>query len=245
MTYIFLAAGRGTRLHPLTLKHPKSLYKLDQNTTVLQRMVHLIKKNDLNAKIVVVVGFMADAVRKELQDVTFVYNPFYSVTNSIASLWFAREYLDGEDDVTIFNGDIVMEERLVKEVVCRFVERPIVLLDSSIKKDGDYNVQVNGDRVLVMSKSLDRYFGEYAGVTKLNPAAAVEVRQEIELMVESEMYEQWYEDALVQMIFQRNFELCYKDVSEYDWTEVDNVSDFIFAQRIHQNKKKHGGLEEK
>ena len=46
MKYIFMVAGKGTRLHPLTLKHPKSIYKLDENTTLLQRMVQLIKKYD-------------------------------------------------------------------------------------------------------------------------------------------------------------------------------------------------------
>ncbi len=29
MKYIFMVAGKGTRLQPLTLKHPKSMYKLD------------------------------------------------------------------------------------------------------------------------------------------------------------------------------------------------------------------------
>ena len=39
MKYIFLVAGKGTRLYPLTLKHPKSMYKLDENVTILYRMV--------------------------------------------------------------------------------------------------------------------------------------------------------------------------------------------------------------
>ena len=39
-----MVAGKGSRLHPLTLKHPKSMYKLDEDMTLLQRMVMLIKK---------------------------------------------------------------------------------------------------------------------------------------------------------------------------------------------------------
>ena len=56
MKYIFLVAGKGSRLHPLTLEHPKSMFKLDENTTLLQRMVKLLKKNDPEADIVVVTG---------------------------------------------------------------------------------------------------------------------------------------------------------------------------------------------
>ena len=86
MKYIFLVAGKGTRLHPLTLKHPKSMYKLDENTTLLQRMVSVIKKHDLEADVVVVTGHMHKNIESQLEGVTFVYNPFYEVTNSIASL---------------------------------------------------------------------------------------------------------------------------------------------------------------
>lgn len=239
MIYIFLAAGKGTRLHPLTLQHPKSLYRLDKDTSVLQRMVSLLKKYDALAKIVIVTGFMADMLQAEIDEVKFIHNPFYAVTNSIASLWFARDYLAANEDVTIINGDIVMEEKLISEVICKKVLKPTVLLDSSIKINGDYNVQVNGDKVLVMSKELNEYSGEYAGVAKLPPDSALDVKNEIEIMMKTEMYDQWYENALVQMIFQRNFELYYQDISSYHWTEVDNVGDFLLAKKIHQNSFGH------
>ena len=232
MTYIFLVAGKGLRLHPLTLKHPKSLYKLDENTTILQRMINLIKKYDKNAEIIVVTGFMSNSIKEQIDGAIFIDNPFYGVTNSIASLWFAKDYLDKEN-VTIINGDIVMAEDLVQDVLCKSVVSPFVLLDSSIKTDGDYNVQVTQDKVLVMSKELDEYYGEYAGVSKLNNQSAILLRNEVQLMVQEGMYDQWYEDALVQMIFRNNFNLYYKDISEYSWTEVDCVSDLFYAKRIH------------
>lgn len=235
MIYIFLAAGKGTRLHPLTLQHPKSLYKLDNHTSVLQRMVKLIKKHDAQATMVIVTGFMANILNDEIKDVIFVHNPFYAITNSIASLWFAREFLSRDEQVTIINGDIVMEERLIQTVICQASNRPLVLVDSSVKVDGDYNIQVNNDQVLVMSKELDSYYGEYAGVTKLDPASANELKQEIEAMVGLGMHDQWYENALVQMIFQRNFLLYYQDISDFAWTEVDSVSDLLLAKKIHQN----------
>lgn len=231
MTYIFLVAGKGSRLHPLTLQYPKSLYKLDKNTTVLKRMVNLIKKHDKDANIVVVVGFMNETIKSELQDVIFVDNPFYEVTNSIASVWFAKEYLN--DDVVLINGDIVMEEKLVKDIVCARAEVPKVCIDSSIKSDGDYNVQVNGSKILVMSKELDEYYGEYAGVTRLDKESALKLKNCVSNMVESGMYDQWYENALVQMIFNEDFQLYYDDIRDYKWTEVDCVSDMLLAKQIH------------
>ncbi|MEG2930006.1 MAG: hypothetical protein RR846_10730 [Oscillospiraceae bacterium] len=232
MTYIFLVAGRGTRLQPLTLKNSKSLYKLDKNTTVLQRMVKLIKEFDKSAEIVVVVGFMAKDIKKKLEGVVFIDNPFYGVTNSIASLWFAKEYLD-RDNVTIINGDIVMSRELVSKIVCAKTDKPTVLIDSSIKNNGDYNVEIKGEKVLVMSKELDEYYGEYAGVTKLDRSSANILKEKMIEMVEDGMYDQWYENALVQLIFDDDFALYHKDISEFQWTEVDKVGDMLLAKKIH------------
>ena len=79
MKYIFLMAGKGSRLHPLTLSYPKSLYKLDKDTSILKRMVSLIKKYDAEAEIIVVVGFMCEKIMEEVSGVQFLYNPFYEV----------------------------------------------------------------------------------------------------------------------------------------------------------------------
>lgn len=232
MKYIFLAAGKGTRLQPLTLKHPKSMFKLDKDTTVIKRMVNLIKKFDPEADVVAVTGHMHKSIENEVEGVSFVYNPFYEVTNSIASLWFAKEHLD-VDNVVLIDGDIVMSEKLIKEVVCQPVNRPTVLLDSSIKSDGDYNVEVSGEHVLVMSKELEAYYGEYAGMTKLDGRSAQLMKAEMEIMIEEGYYDQWYENVLVQMIFKSDFELYYKDIADYEWTEVDCVGDLIHAKNIH------------
>ncbi len=235
MVYIILAAGTGSRLHPITLKHPKTLFSLDDGTTILQRMVGLIKSLDAEAKIAIVCGFQHQLLKKYVSGVQWIYNPFYEVTNSLASLWFAKEFLL-QGEVTILNGDIVMDKNLMQEIVIKNTDVPMVLMDSSIK-DGDYNVQVENDKVVVMSKALTHYTGEYAGVTKLDKESAKQLHSKICEMVEDGRYKTWYEDALVQMIFEENFSLYTMDISAYEWTEVDSVDDLLYAKRIHEKEK--------
>ena len=233
MTYIILSAGKGVKLQPLTLNHPKSLYKLDDKTTILQRLARKIRKFDAEAEIVVVVGYMYKQIQKELEDdnVKFVHNPFYSITSSMGSLWFANDYLQREN-VTIINGDIVASDELLKEVVCQHTDYPCVLLDSSHKDTNKYNVQVQGDFVCVMSKHLTEYLGNYASITKLDAVSSRFLLEQLNQMVNEEMYNLFFEDALVQMVFQKNFELYYKDIKDYKWTEVDCVDDLLIARQI-------------
>ena len=232
MTYIILAAGKGANLQPLTLKTPKSLYRLHQDLTVLQKMTRSIRAYDSNAEIVVVAGFMYSVVVKELEkeNAVIVRNPFYAQTGSIASLWFARKYLE-RDNVTILNSDIVAEDRLFEEVISQKTKKPYVLIDSG-RKDGKYNVQIEGDSVCVMSKSLSDYYAMYASVTKLDAVSARFLAEEIDDMINQEMYDLLYEDALTQMIFSNDFRLYFKDIAGYKWTEIDTVNDLIHAKEI-------------
>lgn len=239
MTYIILSAGKGAKLQPLTLNHPKSLYKLDDKTTILQRLVRMIRKFDAEAEIVVVVGYMYKQIKRELVDdnVKFVHNPFYSVTSSMGSLWFAKDYLQREN-VTIINGDIVTSDKLLRDVLCQHTDYPCVLVDSTHRDANKYNVQVQGELVCVMSKNLTDYMGNYASVTKLDAVSARFLLEQLNKMVNDEMYNLFFEDALVQMIFQKNFELYYKDIKEYKWTEVDCVDDLLKARQIQAESEK-------
>lgn len=239
MTYIILVAGQGRNLQPLTLSRPKTLYKLDGNTTVLQRLVRSIRKYDKAAEVVVVVGFMYKHIKKELEDdnVMFVHNPFYEATSSMGSLWFAKDYLQREN-VTIINGDIVMSDNLMNDVICSHTDVPYVLIDST-KTDGNkYNVQIQGEKVCVMSKNLTEFIGNYASVVKLDAVSSRFVLEQLDLMVNEGMYNLFFEDSLVQMIFDKNFELYYKDIKDYQWTEVDSVDDLLKARQIQVESEK-------
>ena len=75
-------------------------------------------------------------------------------------------------------------------------------------------------------------------MTKLDRASALLMREEMNSMIEEGFYDQWYENALVQLIFKNNFKLYYTDICNYEWTEVDSVNDLLLAKKIHIQEKK-------
>ena len=235
MTYIILAAGKGNNLQPLTLKYAKTSYKLDEETTVLQRMVRSIRHADKNAEIVVVVGYKAEEIKKELdgENVIFVMNPFYEVTNSISSVWFARDYLEREN-VAIVHGDAVFSDDIVSSYLTVPTDHPYVLVDSSYVRLGAYNAVTRGDQVLVMSKKLEHFTAKYCCMTKLDPVSSRLLKEEIDSMINGNMYDQFFEDSLVQMIMFHDFQLFCKDIAGRKWAEVDTVDDLLTAQEIHR-----------
>lgn len=235
MTYIILAAGKGRNLQPLTLKYAKTSYKLDGETTVLQRMVRSIRRSDKNAEIVVVVGYKADDVKQELEgeNVKFVMNPFYEVTNSISSVWFARDYLEREN-VAIVHGDVVFSDEIIASYLTVPTDYPYVLIDSSFVRPGAYNVVNQGDQVLVMSNKLENFSAKYCCMTKLDPVSSRLLKQEVDSMIKENMYDQYFEDSLVQMIMFHDLQLFCADIAGLKWAEVDSVDDLLKAQEIHR-----------
>ena len=239
MTYIILAAGKGNNLQPLTLKYAKTSYKLDEETTVLQRMVRSIRTADKNAEIVVVIGYKADDVKTELdgENVKFVMNPFYEVTNSISSVWFARDYLEREN-VAIVHGDVVFSDEIIDSYLTVPTDYPYVLVDSSYVRPGAYNAVIHGDQVLVMSKKLENFTAKYCCMTKLDPVSSRLLKQEVDGMINGNMYDQYFEDSLVQMIMCHDFQLFCVDIAGKKWAEVDTVDDLLTAQEIHRGLTK-------
>lgn len=233
MNYLILAAGLGTRLHPYTRNYPKSMLKLGNDKCALQNTIDSIKKYDSTANITTVVGFNQDIIKSTISGCNFIDNPFYKVTNSIASVWFAKELLN--DDITIINADVVFEDSLWQKIIS--TNLPVfVCIDSSIKQDGDYNVQVIDDNVILMSKELKEYFGEYAGITKLNKENAQILKFEINEMVKDGFYNEWYENAVVQTILNNKMVVKYLDIQEYNWAELDTINDLFVARQMTKVK---------
>jgi choline kinase len=233
MNAIILAAGMGTRLRPFTETLPKSMLMLGKNETIIGRTIRQLEMR-IDGQIVVATGYMKDKFSCYSDHCTLVHNPFYGVTNSIASLWFCREYLN--DDVFLINGDVVLEDKLF-DFILGHQNEGFVCVDHSRAKEGDYNVAINADHIVMMSKELTNPDAEYAGVTLLKKDAARALCTCVESLVENDQINEWYENALVHMILHDDFKLNYLDISQYQWTEVDCADDFLRARIIYEQEK--------
>lgn len=238
MQYIILAAGVGSRLYPYTKNMPKCMVKVDKNETVAERAIRLINTFDANATITMVLGFQYQTIMELLEGkCNFVVNPFFKVTNSIASLWFAKDVLKKGEPTVVLNADIVFSKKFAQEI-CAIPTESSIYYDSSIQSHGDYNVQELDDYMVVMGKELEQYSGEYVGITKYPAKDLPSLLYEIETMVHDELYDQWYENALVQMSLNNILKFKTIDSADYDWSEIDSISNLLKIREIIKSEEK-------
>jgi choline kinase len=223
MKVFVLAAGVGTRISRIAQGKPKCLLEMG-GRTLIRQMVDRMHRFGLD-DITLVTGYKHEMIERELGDrVAYRHNPFYHVTNSIASLWFARDLLQG--DVLISNGDLFYEDSLLEAALAD--RREVVMLaDTTRIKGADYRFQFDGDRIAGYGKEIpdEATDGEYVGIASIRASFLPQFSRRLEELIAQQETGKWWEDVLYSYIPQ-GVPIRYRDVAGSFWAEVDYVEDY-------------------
>ena len=240
MRGIVLAAGGGTRLHPLTEALPKTLLEVDGRRTILDRCVANLAEAGLD-HVVVVAGHAAERIHDVIDelatthevDIEVVFNPRFETANNAYSLWWVREHL--RDGALIVNGDTLHPSSVEDTLLAVRGQAPIILAIDAAKTLADEEMKVeldHGGGMQRISKQLDprTAAGEYIGVALIEPDAVVRLADALE-RTWSEDPGRWYEDG-----FQRYVDdggrIGTAPIGAVDWVEVDDHDDLARARAM-------------
>lgn len=236
MKAIVMAAGRGTRISRHIDGKPKCTVPLDEERTLIEYEVDLLLKRGIN-DITIVLGYRGDAIRSVLKSrsIKYVENPFFDVTNSIASLWFARAELMGADRFLIMNGDVFLSEHAL-DIVVEETRSPVLFYDTSRKAEADYKFFCDGDHIIKYGKnlSLEETSGEYVGCATIGNEFIDQFTDRLNSLIASQNHGMWWEDVLYSMAAERP--VLAKNIDGAFWGEVDYIEDYL---RIQEYYKEH------
>ena len=232
-----MAAGIGKRLYALNINKPKCLINIG-STTLIRRSVNLIVSKGIS-DITVVVGYKSDLIRNELNnDVAYFENPDFHKTNSIKSLWYAKDIL--EDDVLLLNGDLYYEHDILDYAINQ--TNPVVMLADSTRIDNaDYRFGFSGNQINRFGKHLSNQEtdGEYIGIVRIDKSFIKTFKKALEEMITSGKSNIWWEDVLYSFI-ENNIPIHYFDVAGTFWSEVDTLQDYNYLQNWIANQDTPG-----
>ncbi len=229
MKVLIMAAGRGTRISRHIQGKPKCCVEFE-GEPLIHRSVRLLTEMKIG-EIGIVTGYQSGEVLKAIHNiqVAHFYNPFFDVTNSIASLWFARNFFSTADDMIIMNGDLFIEKGLIDSIVNERI-LPVFLADSSRIEDADYRFQWEDNRLVKYGKEIpnDETTGEYVGIGKIDKRFILQFINKLDEMINAQQSSKWWEDILYSFIG-TGTDIYIKDIKGIFWAEVDYIEDF---QRI-------------
>ena len=158
MKAVILAAGMGTRLGTLIPKPLTSL--IDERTIMDIQIANIAELIGIN-NIFAVVGYKKELIMEKFPEITFVYNPAYTHTNTAKSLLTALNKID--DDVVWINGDVFFEIEALRKLLTS--DQSAILVDT--KKCGDEEIKYTldkSDNITELSKQVKNGVGEAVGM---------------------------------------------------------------------------------
>lgn len=230
---ILMAAGVGSRISAHTNKPKSTLAVSDDNDTIIAHTLRMLQSNDF--KINLIVGYRKDSVKAQLEgyEVNYFENPYYRITNSIASLWFAKdaliEAMENGQEVILGNADVFWGTELLEKILSD--EHDCTMLaDSHRVEVGDYFFNVDDNGILVANGkqlALEDRNCEYVGIAKISSAFLPTFIEHLDKLIWNEDYNMWWEDVLYS--FKNESPVHVLDVEGRFWGEVDTLEDY---QRI-------------
>ncbi len=236
MRAILMAAGIGSRLSVKPSK-PKCLWELGGEPLIV-KTIRMLTENGFDVHLIV--GFKHEMIEEALRDypVTFHYNPFFRVTNSLGSLWFAREALAGDEDTILGNADVYWEKPLLDKMLASDYDA-LMLGDVERVESGDYFFLTDENGCITdygKQLPLERRTCEYVGLCRLKKEFIPGFRDRLDKLVNEEQYNLWWENVL--------YENCHEypvhvlDVEGAFWGEIDYMQDYNRIQDYVNSKQK-------
>ena len=230
---ILMAAGRGTRISREVDGDCKCTLDIG-GISLIRHTVEMLL--DANIEVHLAVGYNKYSIMDSLAGlpVTFHENAFYSLTNSLASLWFAKDALAG-NVVILGNADVYWERQLLHALLAD--KRDCVMLcDSSRVEQGDYLFNVVDDAIVAYGKGMDcrQANCEYVGLAMIRGEMIAKCRERLLQMIEWQRVTDWWEQVLYSMTSERK--IWAKDIVGTFWAEIDFIEDY---NRILEYRKTH------
>lgn len=224
---VILAAGRSSRLYPLTLNIPKCLLKFG-NKRIIDFQIEALHQIGIE-DVLVVVGYRGDEIRKALANKARFreYDKFES-TNNLHTLWSVRDELD-EGFICLFS-DVLFDTKIIRGVhqseddFCMAVDTGRVLEGTMRVQIADGILNGIGSQIPVARGS-----GNFIGIAGFSQHGARMLCKQMKEMVSNHLQD--YYTMAVNALAQKGIRIGYFDVAGLKWAEIDTLKDLESARK--------------
>lgn len=234
MRAVILAAGRGTRIEPMTHGLPKCLLTFGDRTILDYQIGALWAAGVSEIGIVIghngsrIVEHIAHTYGHRLDSFHFIHNPEFATTNNIYSLWLAREWAEPCDFLCL-NADVLCHPDILLPAVA--AKKPVSMIVDPDWREETMKVIIRNGHVVCMSKAIsrDEYSATYIGITAFSREITMPLFREIGTMVSEGRVNEFF-NAAVQRLIGSGLRVEFTLTRALPWAEIDDVADLRFAR---------------
>lgn len=246
MNLIILAAGRGTRLHPLTEDRPKCAVEID-GRSILDWQVDAAAASGID-DVVVVGGHEIDRLRSRT-DIRLLENEEFASTNMVATL--ARAEAAFGTGFVMSYGDIVYEHGVLEQLLSFSDDHPVaVVVDTQWREywqerfddpltDAESLRLASDGRILELGQrvtDIDEIEAQYIGLVRFTASGVSVLRDALARLREAEVagrptgrsFSTMYMTDLLQLLIDDGHAVTAVPI-QGGWAEIDTLHDLTVA----------------
>lgn len=228
MDAVIVAAGAGTRMMPLTSDTHKCLLAVNGRPIIDYSLAALREQGIKH--ITMVTGHQDHQVRQALSGSVdrFVTNPFYRITNNMASLWMAGKAM--QEDFLYLHADLLYHPG----ILAMFMARPFSFASICVEEKDRFigeemKVGREGDHLILGKEIPDRRaMGEFIGIAAFKKDHFHNFFDIMTRMLSNEGYNSYFAEAVA--IASSTYQVEVVSFSGIPWIEVDTEEDLARAR---------------
>ena len=230
---IIMAAGKGTRMHPITEKIPKPLIRV-HGKRMIDTIIDTLHENGIY-EIYVVIGYLKEAFQNlpnEVKGVTLIENPYFDTCNNISSLYVAKDYISNaiiiDGDQIITDSTILFTEFINSGYNCVWQENDskewMLTLDDRFK-------------VLSCSRNGGNHAWQLYGISRWTTEDGMKLKELLELEFKEKKNTQIYWDDIAMFKHFDRFNLHGYPMHKGGVKEIDSLDELIEEDNSYRSYK--------
>ena len=220
---IIMAAGKGTRMAPITNYTPKPLVKVN-GVRMIDTVIDALHQNGIE-EIYIVVGYLKEKFTELLEkypNLCIIENPYYDTCNNISSLFVARDHIENaiilDGDQIVYNPEILNPNFEKSGYCCRYAE----------DETNEWLLTLNeNDSVVHCSPTGGSNGWQLFSVSLWNEHDGKKLKKLLELEFIENKNTDIYWDNIALLVHPDLFELGIRKINKEDIIEIDNYSELI------------------
>jgi len=223
---IFLAAGFGSRLVPITLNTPKPLV-LVKGKKIIETLLDACVKAEIE-DIIIVVGYLADQFEillKKYPTIKFVKNNIYNEANNIASAYLVRDKFANsyvlESDLYLYNPNII-----------RKYEYSSNFLGFKVDRTDDWCFETKSG-IITKQKIGGENCYQMSGISYYTKEDSKKISKDIESVFNSPGGKEKYWEQVILDVYKEHYKIHIRECKKEDIIEIDTFNELKQIDEIY------------
>lgn len=215
---IFLAAGFGSRMVPITLNTPKPMVKVN-GKRIIETLLDAVVDAEIE-EIIIVTGYLSEQFElllKKYPNIKFVYNEKYNEANNISSAYLVRDKFANayvlESDLVLYNKNLIRKYEYQSNFLGKYVD-----------VTDDWCIETKNG-IIVKEKIGGYNCYQMIGISYYDAKDAVQMEKDISDVYNSPGGKESYWEQVILDIHKKNYQIAVRECQEGDVIEIDTFNE--------------------